>query len=244
MKSFTQDFQRFKDKILSGENFAYARYADGEVRMMRGLAVPHDTQAFAMDGWSCEGRLYRLGQVLLESIAHTEPDYFYAITSPNQNYDEYRFLRDRIRVPEDNITFADLWINGNYERFRAFLFEEIREPVVLIASEDGAKRDLHPLRFTDYLTIPPRCPDFYEEHADEIVETLRGLAHDYRDTLFLISAGPMSEAIIHHLYGMNPRNRYIDVGSAIDELVHGKKTRPYMLPGSPYHGQIVEWTLG
>jgi hypothetical protein len=52
--------------------------------------------------------------------------------------------------------------------------------------------------------------------------------------LFFISCGPVSEIIIHKLYQNNPNNTYVDMGSSLDELIHGYKTRPYMDPNSRY----------
>jgi hypothetical protein len=51
---------------------------------------------------------------------------------------------------------------------------------------------------------------------------------------FFVSAGPVSEILIHKMYSSNPNNQYIDVGSSIDEFVHGRITRPYMNPTSQY----------
>jgi hypothetical protein len=242
-KDFVADFHRFKNKILSKQNFAYARYADGEVRLMSGVGVGLHTQAYQQDGWSCENKMYELGKVLLDSISHTEPNYCYAITSPNQNITDYQFLRDRIQQPEENITFADLWINGNYPLFKKFLTEELNEEVVLVASEDGYGRDLSPLKCKVYVPVPKDCVNVYEQDSSEINESLDELAEQFTDTLFFISAGPLSEAMIHRLYSKNPNNRYIDVGSAIDEVVHGRKTRPYMVEGTQYYGEIVQWNL-
>ena len=242
-KDFVADFNRFKNKILSKENFAYARYADGEVRLMSGVGVGFHTQAFQQDGWCCDNKMYELGKVLLESIAHTESNYCYAITSPNQNMSDYQFLRDRIHQVEDNITFADLWINGNYPAFQKFIQEELREEIVLIASEDGIGRNLAPLKCKSYVGIPKDCVNFYEQNRESVDATIDSIASQHTDTLFLVSAGPLSEAIIHRLYSKNPNNRYIDVGSSLDEIVHGKKTRPYMIEGTQYHGEIVKWTV-
>jgi len=241
-KNFLEDFKYFKNKILSKKNFAYARYADGEVRLMSGAGVGTYTQAFQQDGWRCESKMYKLGETLLESIKHTESNYCYAITSPNQNANDYNFLRSRINQSEENITFADLWINSNYPSFKNFL-EKIEEEVIVIASEDGLNRDLKPLNCKLYIPIPPDCVNVYESHHQEINESMDQLASEHADTLFLISAGPMSEAIIHILYRKNPNNRYIDVGSSIDELVHGRKTRPYMLEGTQYSTEPVQWNI-
>lgn len=44
MEQFKSDFVRFTEKIKNGENFAYARYADGEVLLMKGNEVGQNTQ--------------------------------------------------------------------------------------------------------------------------------------------------------------------------------------------------------
>jgi hypothetical protein len=242
-KDFVADFNRFKNKIISKENFAYTRYADGEIRLMSGVGVGTHTQAFQQDGWCCGNKMYELGKTLLESISHTESNYVYAITSPNQNFSDYKFLRDRIQQTEQNITFADLWINGNYPLFQKFIHDELQEEIVFIASDDGIGRSMLPLKCKKYVAVPRDCVNFYEQQRKEIESVLDIMASEYTDTLFFISAGPLSEAIIHYLYCKNPNNRYIDVGSAIDEIVHGKKTRPYMIEGTQYHGEIVQWTI-
>lgn len=241
-KSFTEEFDKYKNKILSKENFAYARYADGEVKLMNGMSVGHNTQAFQADGWSCEQRMYKLGEDLLKSLSHEETNYYYAITSPNQSFFDYSFLMDHIRQPESNITFADLWINGNYSKFKTFIHNELNEKVYVIASEDGLKRDLSPLNVIEYYPIPKDCANYYELNHETIKSDMSSLAK-VNNTLFLISAGPMSEALIHELYTSNPNNRYIDVGSAIDECVHGRITRPYMIPNTIYSKEIVEWSM-
>jgi len=63
---------------------------------------------------------------------------------------------------------------------------------------------------------------------------LKGYVKNTQDELFFFAAGPISEIMIDVLYKTNPNNQYIDVGSSIDEFVHGKKTRPYMQSGTNY----------
>ena len=239
-KSFIEDFYKFKNKILNKENFAYTRYADGEVKLMNGMAVGMNTQAFQSDGWSCQAKMYKLGEDLIESLKHEESNYFYAITSPNQSAFDYEFLIDRIKQPESNITFADLWINGNYDKFKSFVFNELNEPVYVIASEDGANKNLHPLNVCGYYSVPKDCVNYYETNHEKIKNDMKELAK-HNDTLFFVSAGPMSEALIHELYSNNSNNRYIDVGSAIDEIIRGIKTRPYMYNNTIYSKEIVTW---
>lgn len=241
-KNFIQEFDKYKNKILSKENFAYARYADGEVKLMNGMSVGHNTQAYQADGWSCESKMYKLGENLLQSLNHVESNYYYAITSPNQSMFDYVFLMDRIKQLDSNITFADLWINGNYQRFKNFLLHELKESVVLVASKDGLHRNTYPLVTKEFYPIPNDCVNFYELNHDTFTKDMINLSAKYENTLFFISAGPLSEVIIHDMYESNPNNRYIDVGSAVDEIVHGVKTRPYMVEETIYSRDIVQWT--
>ena len=39
MKDFKQEFDKFKSKIASGENFAFARFSDGEMFIMQNQTV-------------------------------------------------------------------------------------------------------------------------------------------------------------------------------------------------------------
>lgn len=242
-KDFEKDFVTFKNKILSKQNFAYARYADGEVKLMNGMAIGYNTQAYQSDGWSCDSKMYKIGNKLLDSLNHNESNYYYAITSPNQSMFDYVFLMDRIKQPENNITFADLWINGNYQKFKTFLNTELNEPVVLIASKNVIGKNTHPLMLKELYPIPNDCVNFYEINELQFTNDMISLCKKHNNTLFFVSAGPLSEVIIHEMYVANPYNRYIDVGSAIDEVVHGVKTRPYMLEETIYSKEMVTWTI-
>jgi hypothetical protein len=239
-KNFIAEFEKFKGKILSRENFAFSRYADGEYSIMNGFSVGKDTQAYSVDGWSCDGKNYKLSKVLIDSIRHSEENYYYGIVSPCQNHILYNYFYNLIDNKEDNITFSDLWINYNYKKFKHFLYNEISEPVVLFASEKFVS-DRCPFAICDYFPIPSDCVNYYELNEDKLLNSLNYFSK-YTNTLFLICAGPLSEAIIHNLYINNPNNRYIDAGSAIDEIIHGEKTRPYMLEESFYSNEIVEWS--
>lgn len=239
-KNFTAEFEKFKNKILNKENFAFSRYADGEYHIMNGFPVGKDTQAYSMDGWSCDGKKYKLSRVLVESMRHSESNYYYGIVSPAQNFMLYNYFYNLIENKEENITFSDLWINNNYKKFKYFINNEIDEPVVLFASEKFVY-DRCPFKICDYFPIPSDCVNYYELNEDNMLNSLKSFSK-YENALFFVCAGPLSEVIIHNLYINNPNNRYIDAGSAIDEIIHGKKTRPYMLEESIYSNEIVQWS--
>ena len=236
MVKFKQDFDYFWSMIYKKENFTFARYADGEVLLMKGKSVGSGTQASNVDKWTAPNHLTIVGASLLQTLNHTEPNYYYAISGKNDNLDDYNFLHSKIQQSEDKLTFVNLWINANYHVMKSKL-ASIDRDVVLICNEK-AKPENFPFKVIEHFKFKNDCINYWEQHGDEYLKNLITETNKYKDMLFLISCGPVSEIIIHSLYTMNPNNTYIDVGSSIDELVHGEITRPYMYQNS-YFANLI-----
>ena len=227
-------------RVERGQPTALSRYADGEQILMEGGAVPQSATVFVEDGWWAEGGLTRLGRDLLETLDHTEPEYFYAIPGRDDLADMDFYLR-RLRTAPEQVTFATLFCNANYGVFRERL-EALGESVVVMASKYGAARALGRLRILEYAPMEHDCVHYWEHaHAAEQARAVE-LARRYERTLFLVAAGPMANVLIHTMFGANPTNRYLDVGSALDELVHGRRTRPYMHPGTDYSAHVSHFS--
>ena len=67
MEKFNTDFEFFWSLIDNGNNFAYTRYADGEIRLMKGIDISLSSQAFIEDKWSTPIGMTKTGEHLLES---------------------------------------------------------------------------------------------------------------------------------------------------------------------------------
>lgn len=235
MEKFKSDFEYFWSLIEKGENFTFARYADGEVMLMKGQPVTEGTQAFSIDKWKAPNTLTKVGGELIATLNHTEPNYFYAISSKTDNINDYQYLKENIKQTEDKLTFVNLWINANYLSMKRKLCANKRE-VILICNEE-AKIENFPFNVTEIIPFPNDCINFWENNSVEFLDKLNNFK-DLNNQLIFISCGPISEIIIHKLYENNPNNTYVDVGSSIDEYVHGKLTRPYMDPSSFYSKMI------
>lgn len=235
MGNFNDDFEYFWSLIEKEENFTFARYADGEVMLMKGYQVSEITQAFSIDKWKAPNILTKVGVELMLTLNHTESNYFYAISSKSDNVNDYQYLKENIKQTEDKLTFANLWINGNYLSMKLKLCINKRE-VILICNEE-AKIENFPFNVTEIIPFPNDCINFWETNSVEFLDKINKFK-DLNNQLFFISCGPISEIIIHKLYENNPNNTYVDVGSSIDEYVHGKLTRPYMDPSSFYSKMI------
>jgi hypothetical protein len=226
---FNEHFEFFKNKMLKKENFVFARYADGERMILQNLSILNGTQAFNVDKWKYHNNT-TFSNDLLKSCSHTENNYYYAISCSCCDPEGLKYYKNLLKT--DKITFANLWINANYKKFINFI-SSIDSGVVLIANENCLKSN-YPFNVKQKIDIKNDCVNWYEHNKNFIIKGMRLLANKYNNTLFLVSAGPLSEILIHNLYETNPNNIYIDVGSSLDTYTHNKLTRPYQNENSIY----------
>lgn len=230
---FFGDFDFFTKKINSGEPFAFARYADGEVKLMKGDPVGKNTQAFTVDGWGSTGGNTLLGEELNQSMNHEESNYYYAISAPTDSFSDFEFLNRKIK--NGNRTFVNLWINANYKKMKDF-YESLDKEVWVVCNQEGVGKNF-PFK-ANVIPFPDDCITFWELNSHSYMSSLIELFGEGSGKTLFISAGPASEAIIHRLYQKNSGHQYIDVGSSIDEYVHGRETRPYMNSSSAYSREV------
>lgn len=239
-KDFTSEFYRMWEKITSKSPMCFSRYADGEVALMQGRKIDHSSQAFNVDRWdSLNDGITLIGKDLKETLYHTDPEWYYAISCRCCDPSGQEWLLKEIKQPNKNITYSNLWINDNYKHFIA-QFGNIKEPVYLIANKRGVN-GMYPWDVSGFYAIDDNCVKYWADNKLKIIENMTSIAKVFTGMLYLISAGPLSEILIHYLWQANPTNRYIDVGSAIDEFVHLHKTRPFMMEGTPYFSKKCEF---
>jgi len=223
-------FFRLWRRVERGVPLTVVRYADGEEALMQGGAIPSTATVGVEDGWWADEGMTKLGLDLRASLHHREPTYMYGIPGTN-DFASIDFLRRTLTVSPEQLTFATLFCNMNYRYFCERL-GALTEGVVIVASRHGAGRPVGGLRVLEYVPMEHDCVNHWERaHQDERTRAA-DVATRFERTLFLVSAGPMAEVLIDTMFIANPTNRYLDVGSALDELIHGRKTRPYMYAGT------------
>jgi hypothetical protein len=240
-KDFIKEFDDAWARIESNVPFAHARYADGEICLMKGLPIGGGSQATDVDRWSAPPRFTAMGKDLRESLNCVDPNYYYAISCDSSNTEDKNWLLNNIKQDRNYITFANLWINGNYNRFIDRL-GTLKKDIIVIANENGENKK-YPFNVIEYMSFGNDCVNVWENNKSQIIKILMESFSNVHERTFFISVGPLSELIIYLLWKINPTNQYIDVGSALDEFVHGRKTRPYMIEGTLYNKQICEMEL-
>lgn len=221
-----EEFDKFFNKIKDGENFAFMRNADGERAIMMGKSVA------AQEGnWVLPNYVSKLGQDILKSLDITDPRAYYAISCPCCDREAYYWYSSRIKTK--NTTFANMWINKNFRRFKD-TFETISRDAVLIANFRAEGKPIGNLNILKHYQINDDCISFWKNEAPKMIANIKKDFGDRENLLFVVSAGPMSGPIIAELFKNNPNNCYVDFGSSIDIYYRGKITRPYMKKGHKY----------
>ncbi|MEX2121003.1 MAG: glycosyltransferase [Pirellulales bacterium] len=216
-QDFVSDFDQFD---LSGPPFAFVRFGDGE------RAICCRSPVVTQDGWSYPGGDSAFADQLMAALCHSGPDYYVGISDACCDPASHDWYLKNVRVPLERLTFANIFVNGNYPRFRELLRAPGLSGAAIVSSEGG---DFH---------VPA---DILGAGQDfDVDDLVRRLLHV--DRPMLVSAGPASCIIIHRYWQQATNKQVIlDVGSAIDERTKGRKTRAYQIPGTPKSELICTW---
>jgi hypothetical protein len=223
----SDEFNKFIEKIQNGENFALMRNADGELAIMEGRSVS------AQEGnWVSPNYVSNLGKAIFESLQLKADNVYYAISCPCCDKRAYYWYMSRV-ADRNNVTFANIWINANYNRFKEE-FPKIKRDAVLIANFRAESHKIGNLNILKHYKISDDCISFWDKEAPNMLNEIKKEYGDKNDILYVVSAGPMSAPIIADLYENNPNNCYVDFGSSIDIYYREGVTRPYMKKGNVY----------
>jgi hypothetical protein len=215
---FTQDFRRdFEQFDFRGPPFAFARFGDGERAICMGSAIR------AQDGWAYAGGPSKFACDLNAALRYNDPDYYLGLSDSCCDRAAKEWYLAQIAVPLSQVTFANIFVNSNYTRF-------IRQ-----------------LDLDDFTVVAPDGGDFWvpedvvnsDFDLDRLVERLLAVRRP-----ILVSAGPAACVIVHKYWDRaTPEKRQVivDLGSAIDEMTKGRKTRQYQVPGTRTAELVCTW---
>jgi hypothetical protein len=106
---FVTDFDQFD---FSGPAFAFVRYGDGERAICMGKPID------GTDGWRYAGGQSAFQEALLAALRFNDRDYYVGISDSCCDAASHEWYLRQITVPPSQVTFANIFANGNYQRFR------------------------------------------------------------------------------------------------------------------------------
>lgn len=245
VKTFSGDFDKLKNKLINNENFAFSRFSDGELFILQNKRLElnadhlvigetfYPNQIFEKDEQKQfipgEHEFYR--KKLEDSLRYTGDNFYKGIcTYPDVGEETFKWMVDMAGGDHETLTWANLFINGNYPRF----VEEIipifsTKPVVMIVNEHA---DLENLPFEIYKDFRVGKSCFTNDYhlSEELKKII--INDNINNFFFLFSAASLSNLLIHDLYMLRNSNTYIDIGSSLNPLMKlsgWKQNRYYLI---------------
>lgn len=237
---FQEDFDEVLRLIVETNSLALARFADGEASVLKNITVGNK------DGW-----LYKKDKNLVfrrdlrRSLLCVDKNYLYGLSCTCCDKVNHEFLLDSVRAPPENLTFSNIWVNANFPRFNERFLSTIKEskkPVIICSGSKARVSELEKyITIADFIPIPGNCVVYWEKYREQIRGLLDLKASQYRNAIFLIAAGPLSEILIHEMWQANQQNIYLDIGSTLDPLLFRRNSRDYHTAGHTFSQRICSW---
>jgi len=253
IKDYKKEFDKFLSLLESGENFAFSRFSDGEVFILKGERVVLAENSFITGDIEGQGRYPKEEQKdfdperdkfyqekLIEALRYRKKNYYKGLTGivdeDIAGKGSFEFQLDLYGEGDDeHLSFSNVFINNNYPRFINEIVPILRDrEIVLIVNEGATLSDLH-LNIVKDFRVGSNCIINDYSLVEEIKSWIRD--NDVQGKIFLFSASTLSNYIIHECFKEFDKNTYIDIGSSLN---------PWMgLDGWKYsRAYLQHWVLG
>lgn len=222
VKNFTTEFDKYKAKIAAREPFAFSRWADGELWILEnksyslspsshGYLYPEDQKEFNAE----KHQFHR--EKLWAAFKYSAPNYHIGITTNSDagmlGYSPRDWMIENCGSDLDHITFANLFINSNYRRFRSEIIPLFSQYKTVVMSNE--RSDVRGLGVVEmWFPIGSNCIINDDDKIEKMAEWVE--REKPKGWLFLFAASSLGNLCIHRLHQIAPENTYIDVGSALN----------------------------
>ncbi len=261
-KDFSQEFDKFLGKVKEGENFAFARFSDGELFILKNQKVVLAENYFITGDRLGQGvypaeeqksfipehhKFYQ--QKLIDSLKFNKDGYYKGIcTKSDVSAEDFEWQLELHGSSDlEHITFANVLINNNYKRFIQEMVPLFADRDVIYVVNENANLPGLPFKVKKSFRIGSNCMINDYDKVDKVKEYIE--KNNLKDHLILCSAASLSNYIIHQCYEENQNNTFLDIGSTLNPflcLEGWKHTRGYLThywlnSGSPYGTQVDVW---
>lgn len=210
-QNFKLDFFELLAKLKSKEPFAFSKYADGEYAILRNQAITN------CDNWTFDPTIVKhqvFRDYLLDSYTSKEENYYVGIScSCCQPQDHVQWMKDNTGVPKERLTFANIFVNSNYELYKQYFIEEYKKRDIVLVANKNATIEKLPFKVNHY--------HIYDSPFDNDILFNTSRLEGYKNKLFLFAAGPFGNVMINELWSFNKNNTYLDIGSTLNPWLVG-----------------------
>lgn len=229
MKTFKEDFFIIFDLLKNKTPFSFSKYADGEYEILVNRKITN------CDNWTFDPKKHQKYQKeLLKSFQFNDDGYYVGISCPCcVEAKDVLWMRENVGVNENYLTWANLFVNGNYNDFKEFFIPEFKNhDVILVATEKGDINKL-PFKVSEHIKITGTA---WLDNFNLIEELSQ---RQDTNKLYLFSAGPLGNMLAAKLWESNKNNIYMDVGSTLNPWLVGNNRG--FLRGASTLNKICIW---
>jgi hypothetical protein len=239
MKNFIDDFYKLHTLLKNKEPFAFNRFSDGELYILQDKELILDVTQVKVGNKVTEGiykeedhkrfnplehSFYR--DRLVDAYRFTRHNYFKGLSCRCCVGDEnFRWQLDFHGEYDENFTWANLLVNGNYGRFIREMYPLFNEYKTVFICNQKADLSVMPFIVKDFrvgYNAMINDYDLIRKIKDWIDE------NNVEGHLFLFSASSFSKMAIHQLFEHCDRNTYIDVGTTLNIFMNMRLDRTYL----------------
>jgi hypothetical protein len=238
-KSFVGDFYLLLDLLKRREPFAFNRFSDGELFILQEKELILDDKQVKV-GTKVEDARYQSEDFkrfhpeehsfhrdrLVDSFRFRKKQYFKGLSCRCCVGDEnFRWQHDFHGEPDENFTWANLLVNGNYGRFIHEMYPVFNGYKTVFVCNEKADLSAFPFVVKDFRVGYNAMINDYG-----LIETMKEWIGENRieGHLFLFSASTFSKLAIHQLYEHHGGNTYVDVGTTLNPFMHMRIDRSYL----------------
>ena len=246
-KNFREHFIKFTEKIRSGENFAFARYSDGELYILQNKELKLD-QGLIQIGDHKRMGVYEpadfkhfdpiqhseFQQKLIEAYQHKQSGYYKGITcSCCIGKKEFDWQIDLHGGDDDSLTWSNLWVNGNYPPFITQTLPIFHNKECVFVGHENADISKFPFFVKDFRVGYNAFINDYDK-----IEIIRQWIKENNITnhVFLFSASTFTNLAVYELFRDFPNNSYIDIGTCLTPMMNMPTHRGYLEAFWGYRG--------
>lgn len=222
----------FFKKIKNKEPFALVRFGDGEYQVINKKRwkmgkFSNVNAEFTFDPNDSFDR--NLAHQLLESLVYVDDNYYIGLPIL-MSRTIFKFFKELVRTNEEYLTILNIFTGDRETRkamplFFDFLFDMVENSDMKINWICPREvRELSPSFINKFWFLRKNA---WHVQYDEILSSLLEYIDDKKGELFMFSAGPFSEILIHKAWLKNKNDIYVDVGCIFDPFIFEKVTRNY-----------------
>lgn len=237
--SANSHLENFTDFLERKKPFSFVRFSDGETEILhnRFLEINEGKTTFrgrtfenkfpAFDAKKFDPRIHqKLRSDLLESATFRSENFYKGIpTSHNNAIADREFMLRLNGGYSTNMTFADLFLNSNYQNYRSNLVPLFGtfEKIYIIANYRS--KPVGELRKSTLIEVPDNFFSCYDETLSHVMEKLILIESN---ALVLSSASSLTNIVGYKLFNERSDLTFIDIGTSVNDLLSlDSRTRSY-----------------